>query len=143
MAEPKTTPNNGSVSDFLDSIQNETRRKDGYALLDIFTRVTGEVPKLWGPSIIGFGRYHYQSERSNQAGDWPLIAFSPRKQNLTLYIISAEASYEPLLPKLGKYTTSKACLYINTLADIESDVLEQVVEAAYRDMQRHYAKTDA
>lgn len=87
MAEIKTKVNDGDVIDFINSIDNDQKKKDGLELLKIFTKITGEQPKMWGSSIIGFGQYHYKSERSSQEGDWMLTGFSPRKQALTLYLI--------------------------------------------------------
>ncbi len=138
MAELKTLPNDGSVTDFINSVENETRRQDSYVLLDLFKKVTGLEPKLWGTSIIGYGMYHYKSERSSQEGDWPLIGFSPRKQNLTLYIMPGFADYTDLLKNLGKHKTSVGCLYINKLADVDMKELEKVVRVAYSDMKAQY-----
>ena len=87
MGELKTLENDGSATDFIDAVPEETKRKDSYVLLDLYKRVTGLEPRMWGTSIIGFGKYHYKSERSTQEGDWPLAAFPPRKQNLTLYFL--------------------------------------------------------
>ncbi len=133
MGEIKTKANNASVTDFIGAVDNENRRKDGFVLLDLFTKVTGEPAKMWGASIIGFGQYHYKSERSSQEGDWPLIAFSPRKQSLTLYISHGMNDHSELLGKLGKHKTSKGCLYINKLTDVDMDVLEQLVKKSYID----------
>jgi len=132
MGELKTLENDGSVTDFIDAVPEETKRKDSYVLLDMYKRVTGQEPRMWGASMIGFGKYHYKSERSTQEGDWPLAAFSPRKQNLTLYFMSGFDSFlaEPL-SKLGKHKTSKACLYINKLADVDVAVLEDVVRKGF------------
>ncbi len=135
MGELKTKKNDGSVEDFIASVENETRREDGFKLLGIFTRVTGETPKMWGSSIVGFGQYHYKSERSSQEGDWPLAAFSPRKQNLTLYVLG-QADLDDLLGELGKFKTSKGCLYINKLADVDLAVLEKIIDKAYQEARR-------
>src|SRR6185503_15199394 len=113
MSKIKTLANDASVTDFIHTLPEETKRKDSLTLLEMFTRLTGEQPKMWGTSIIGFGQYHYKSERSSQEGDWPLIGFSPRKQNLTLYIMSGFTDYTDLIKKLGKCKTSVSCLYIN------------------------------
>ena len=131
MGELKTLENDGSATDFIDAVQEETKRKDSYVLLDLYKRVTGLEPRMWGTSIIGFGKYHYKSERSTQEGDWPLAGFSPRKQNLTLYFLQGFDTLlaEPLA-KLGKHKTSKSCLYINKLADVDMAVLEEVVSRA-------------
>lgn len=131
MAEIKTKVTDASVEDFINNVPNEIRRADGFTLLKLFKEVTGEPAKMWGPSIIGFGKYHYKSERSNQEGDWPLTGFSPRKQNLTLYVIIGQITDDPLFKKLGKFKTSKGCLYINKLADVDMDVLEKIVKKSY------------
>lgn len=112
MAELKTKVNDGSVEGFLNSVADEQRRADGLVLLDLFKKVTGEKPQLWGSSIVGFGMYHYKSERSSQEGDWPLVGFSPRKASLTLYIMPGFGDYTALLKNLGKHKTSVGCLYI-------------------------------
>src|SRR4051812_7908226 len=121
MAEPKTKPTNVSVTDFLGSIEPAEKREDGMELLKLFHKVTGEEAVMWGTSIVGFGTYHYKSERSKQEGDWMLVGFSPRKQNLTLYIMHGNND-NPALEKLGKHKTSGGiggCLYINKLADVD------------------------
>src|SRR5690606_31508718 len=107
MAEIKTKVTDASVEDFIGSVDNDTRRQDGFELLEMYKRVTKLPAKMWGPSIIGFGKYHYKSERSSQEGDWPLAAFSPRKQNLTLYVYPN--NHPELLKKLGKHKTSVGC----------------------------------
>lgn len=132
----KTRVNDASVEDFINSVENESRRRDGFELLEMYTRLTGEAAKMWGSSIIGFGQYHYKSDRSAQEGDWPLAGFSPRKQNLTLYVMPGLNDYSDLLDRLGKHKTSKACLYINKLADVDTKVLEQIIERSYQDAKR-------
>ncbi|MEK7152878.1 MAG: DUF1801 domain-containing protein [Patescibacteria group bacterium] len=138
MSTPKTTINNASVLDFINAVPDETKRNDSRALLGLFTKITGEQPKMWGPSIIGFGTYHYKSERSKQEGDWMLTGFSPRKQNLTLYIMLGFGGYEDLLKDLGKYKTSVGCLYINKLADVDLAVLEKLIATSFADMKKKY-----
>ena len=132
MSELKTRENDGSVTDFLDAVPQEDKRKDSYLLLDMYKRATGKQPRMWGANMVGFGKYHYKSERSTQQGDWPLAAFSPRKQNLTLYFMQGFDEYlaEPL-SKLGKHKTSKSCLYINKLSDIDLEVLEETVRKGF------------
>jgi Domain of unknown function (DU1801) len=132
MGELKTQENDRSVTDFIDAVPEELKRKDSYVLLDLYKRVTGQKPRMWGSSIIGFGKYHYKSERSSQEGDWPLAGFSPRKQNLTLYFTSGFDSFlaEPL-SRLGKHKTSKSCLYINKLSDVDLNVLEEAVRKGF------------
>ncbi len=136
MAEPKTKVNDASVEDFLGSIENETRQKDGFELLELYKRVTGLEPKMWGSSIVGFGMYHYRSGRSSQEGDWPLAAFSPRKQSLTLYV--DPQNFPDLLKDLGKHTTSVACLYIKKLDDIDLKALERLVSASFKQAKEDY-----
>jgi hypothetical protein len=133
----KTLENDGSVTDFINAVPEETKRQDSSVLLDMFERVTGQEPRMWGTSMIGFGKYHYKSERSTQEGDWPLAAFSPRKQNLTLYFMQGFDTLlaEPLA-KLGKHKTSKSCLYINKLADVDVAVLEEVVRKGFIDAKQ-------
>lgn len=134
MATIKTLANDASVTDFINAVPDEKKRQDGFTLLEMFTKVTGEQPKMWGSSIIGFGQYHYKSEKSAQEGDWPLTGFSPRKANLTLYIMQEPNSYLKLLAKLGKHKVSGgSCLYINKLADVDSVVLEKLIKKAYED----------
>jgi hypothetical protein len=139
MATLKTTVNDASVTKFIDSVVDETKRKDSFDLLKIFTQITGEQPKMWGSSIIGFGQYHYKSERSRQEGDWPLTGFSPRKQNLTLYFMLGFDDYAGLLQALGKHKTSKGCLYINKLADVDKSILKQLIKASFLAMKKQYS----
>lgn len=136
MAEIKTKVTDASVEDFINSVENERRRKDGFELLEMYRRVTGLEPKMWGSSMVGFGVYHYKSERSSQEGDWPLAAFSPRKQNLTLYVYPR--NFPELLKDLGKHTTSVGCLYINKLDDVDRKVLEKLIAASYKDAREKY-----
>lgn len=142
MAELKTKPNNKSVEEFLNNVDNETRKADGFALLEIFKEVTKLEPQMWGESIVGFGKYHYESERSSQKGDWPLVAFSPRKQNLSLYVLTGPDSYADLLQKLGKHKSSVGCLYVNKLADIDLEVLKQIIKQCLADMRKLHKVID-
>lgn len=132
MTALKTTINDASVEDFLHSIENKTRRRDGLQLLAIYQELTGEKGKMWGTSIVGFGQYHYKSERSRQEGDWPLAAFSPRKQNLSLYFMPGFEAYHDLLAKLGNHKVSKGCLYINKLADVDMKILKQLIARDFK-----------
>jgi len=127
MAELKTKQNDQSVTDFLQAVPEEHKRKDSFAILELMKEVTGQEPKMWGDSIIGFGTYHYKYA-SGREGDWFVTGFSPRKQNLTLYIMSGFDEYEALLNKLGKYKTGKACLYINRLADVDMVVMKELIQ---------------
>ena len=137
MNELKTKENDASVTDFIDAVPDETKRQDSYRLLDMYKRVTDEEPRMWGDAIVGFGKYHYKSERSTQEGDWPLAAFSPRKQNLTLYFMSGFDTFlADQLAKLGKHKTSKSCLYINRLSDVDPGVLEETVRKGFIEAKR-------
>ena len=139
MSTIKTLVTNASVEDFINTVDGEVKKADAFKLLALYKEVTGEKAKMWGPSMIGFGQYHYKSERSRQEGDWPLAAFSPRKQNLTLYIMPGVNDYSDLLSKLGKHKTSKACLYLNKLSDVNADILKQLVRRSYDDAKRTLA----
>lgn len=129
-AELKTQQTDASVDDFIASIDNEVRRNDAEKVLAIYKRVTGEEPRMWGPAIVGFGngRLKYPDGREI---DWMLAAFSPRKQNMTLYVICDSPKQPDLLAKLGKHTTSTACLYIKKLSDVDEKVLEAIVKDSY------------
>ena len=136
MSTIKTLVNDASVEDFINSVEGEVKQADAFTLLEMYKQATNEPPKMWGTSMIGFGQYHYKSDRSTQEGDWPLAAFSPRKQNLTLYIMPGLNDYSDLLEKLGKHKVSKACLYINKLGDVDLDVLQQLIQRSYDDAVR-------
>ena len=132
MAELKTKENSASVEEFINSIKDEQKNKDAFVLLNIFKECTKEKPKMWGSSIIGFGKYHYKSERSTQQGDWMLTGFSPRKQALTLYIITGVNNYKELLKNLGKYKLSSgSCMYINKLDDVDINILKKLIKESY------------
>ena len=126
MAELKTKQTKASVEKFLNGVKDEKKREDSFKILELMKKITKEEPKMWGPSIIGFGNYHYKYA-SGREGDWPLTCFSPRKQNLTLYIMSGFEEYNDLLNKLGKLKTGKSCLYINKLEDVDLSVLRELV----------------
>lgn len=127
MADIKTIENDASVEEFLDSVLDERKRADAYRIVKMMAEITGESPRMWGDSIVGFGRYHYRYE-SGREGDMPVIGFSPRKQNLTLYITSGFDEYEDLRTKLGKHTVGKVCLYIKKLADVDEVVLREMIQ---------------
>jgi hypothetical protein len=129
-AELKTRPTDASVDNFIASVDNATRRKDAIKVLELFKRVTGEKPTMWGPAIVGFGSRALEYASGREL-DWPIIAFSPRKQNMTLYVICNSPKQPELLAKLGKHSTSVSCLYIKKLADVNATVLESVVKDAY------------
>jgi len=126
MAENKTKPTKLSVTAFIDALTDPTRRADAKVLVNLMESAAGEKPKMWGPSIIGFGSYHYTYD-SGREGDTPLIAFSPRKAATVLYNIIAFSDSEALLAKLGKHTTGKGCLYIKKLADVDQRVLKTMI----------------
>ena len=126
MAELKTKVNDASVDKFLRGVTDETKREDSYKILEMMKKATKAEPKMWGTSIIGFGDYHYKYE-SGREGDSPLTGFSPRKQNLTLYISGGFDEHEELLNKLGKYSLGKGCLYIKKLEDVDTKVLKELV----------------
>ncbi|MBK8026801.1 MAG: DUF1801 domain-containing protein [Chloroflexi bacterium] len=116
MAENKTKPTDRKVEEFLASVEDETKRQDCFTLIQVMQEVTGEPPVMWGDTMVGFGSYHYKYA-SGREGDAMLVGFSPRKQNLTVYILAGFEEYEPLLKKLGKHKLGKACLYLNKLKD--------------------------
>ena len=136
MAQLKTTQTNESVIKFLNSVEDERKRGDCFAVVKMMQEVTGLPPKMWGPSIIGFGSYHYKYE-SGHEGDMCIIGFSPRKQNLTLYCMGGVAENE-LFKKLGRHKTGKGCLYINKLSDVNTDVLKKIIEASFQHMKQKY-----
>lgn len=139
MAELKTKQNNANVREFITSFtDNEQKRKDSFELLKIMQDVTGNKAKMWGASIIGFGSYHYKSERSRQEGDWPLIGFSPRKAAISLYVYTGAKEHEHLLKDLGKYKIGKACIYIKKLSDINLNVLTKLMKETISYLQSKY-----
>ncbi len=133
MSDPKTKKNDASVVSFLNGVENEKRRTDSFVVLDLMKEVTGEKPTMWGTSIVGFGSYHYKYA-SGREGDWMKVGFSPRKRNMTLYIMDGFGSYDSLLDKLGKYKTGKSCLYINKLEDVDQTVLRKLVKQSFKSM---------
>ena len=135
MAELKTKLNDASVEGFLNKVEDEQKRKDSFEIVQMMKQATKEEPKMWGPAIIGFGSYHYKYE-SGREGDMPIIGFSPRKQNLTLYVGLGDDSENPLLKKLGKHTTGKVCLYIKKLADVDRTVLQELINESAKKTHR-------
>lgn len=129
VAQIKTKPTESSVADFIDAIPNEQKRKDSHVILKMMEKATKEKPKMWGTSIIGFGNVRYKSPSSGREVDWFKIGFSPRKANLTVYLISMQP-YAEALKKLGKHKTGGGCLYINKLDDIDIKVLEKIIFTA-------------
>lgn len=139
MAELKTKVNEQSVTKFLNSITDKQRREDCFTVLEMMKKATKTEPKMWGSSIVGFGNYHYVYA-SGREGDWFLTGFSPRKQNLTLYIMGGLPAHEALLQKLGKHKTGKSCLYVNKLEDLDLPTLRKlIVEGVKRARKRDRA----
>lgn len=137
MYELKTRVNDADVKAFLALVEPAHKREDSFVLLDMLSEITKEQPKMWGDSIIGFGSYYYQT-KSGCAGDWMKIAFAPRKQYLSVYIMDGYNDYSDLLDKLGKHKKGKSCLNINRLADIDLEVLKQLMTRSYRYVSEHF-----
>ena len=138
MAEIKTKLNDAPVADFIDAIKEEQVRKDCWVIVNMMQKATKAPPKMWGTSIVGFGT-SYIKYASGRVGEWMLIGFSPRKQNLTLYIMSGYEQRDELLAKLGKYTTAKSCLYIKRLSDVDLPTLEKLIKATVKHMRKVHA----
>lgn len=134
MAELKTQLNDGSVADFLNGVENEKKRADSFAVLELMKEVVGAEPQMWGTSIIGFGSYRYKY-KSGRENDWFLAGFSPRKQSLTLYIMSGFDEYDEIMSRLGKFKTGKSCLYIKKLEDVDTAVLKELVTKSVAHMK--------
>ncbi|MFD0048916.1 DUF1801 domain-containing protein [Actinomycetes bacterium NPDC127524] len=137
MSEPKMKENDNSVFEFIESVENEKKKADAYQLLEIFEEVTGYDAKMWGTSIIGFGSYHYKYA-SGHEGDAPLVGFSPRKAKISLYLANESEEREKLLESFGKHTKSKACIYVNKLADIDTNVLKDLIKYTLETYQNLY-----
>ncbi|MFD2627624.1 DUF1801 domain-containing protein [Oceanobacillus kapialis] len=137
MNEPKMKENDNSVIEFIESVDHEKKKADAYQLLEIFEDVTGYDAKMWGPSIIGFGSYHYKYA-SGREGDAPLVGFSPRKARISLYLSYESEERENLLQSFGKHKKSKACIYVNKLADIDTNVLKDLIKLTVRTYQNLY-----
>lgn len=135
MAEPKTKPTSASVAAFIAGITEAGQRRDAKALVKLMRAVTRKQPKMWGSSIVGFGSYHYVYA-SGREGDWPVVGFSPRKGNTTVYIMNGFSRYGELLRKLGKHKTSVSCLYLRSLEDVDMKVLKAIVADSVRVMSR-------
>ena len=133
----KTVETDADVNAFIDSIENTRRREDAGRLLELLGEITREPPRMWGSSIVGFGSYHYKYE-SGREGDSPRVGFSPRKQNLAVYIMPGFADFGELLAKLGKHRTGKSCLYLNKLDDVDVDVLKEILRESVAEMKRRY-----
>ena len=137
MSENKTIPNNASVTEFLKTVENETRREDSFVILEKMKEITGKPAVMWGNSIVGFGSYHYKYD-SGREGDMLITGFSPRKQNLTLYILDGFGGYQELLSKLGPHKTGKSCLYIKKLSDIDMDILTELISTSFKHFDNKY-----
>ena len=139
MAELKTRATDANVLEFIQSFATtEQKKQDSLVLLKLMQELSGYEPKMWGPSIIGFGSYHYKSERSSQEGDWPLIGFSPRKAAISLYVYTGLPEHAHLLESLGKFTKGAACIYVKKLSDISLPVLENLIKATLAYMRAKY-----
>ena len=140
MYELKTKENDNSVIEFIENVDSPKKREDAYRLLDIFTETTGYQAKMWGPSIIGFGSYHYKYD-SGHEGDAPLVGFSPRKAKISLYFATGDTEREALLKDFGKHTSGKACVYINKIADIDIEVLKALINQSVTFLKERYPPT--
>ncbi|HWO07105.1 MAG TPA: DUF1801 domain-containing protein [Candidatus Paceibacterota bacterium] len=142
MAEIKTQKTAASVSKFISSVKDPVRRKDAEIALKLFKEATGMTPRMWGTSIVGFGQYHYKSERSRQEGDWPLTGFSPRAANVTFHIMPGFKDFGPLLKKLGKHSVSGgSCIYVRKMSDIHVPTLKAIVKKSVVIMKKRYPAT--
>lgn len=137
MYELKTKENDESVIEFIESVDSPKKREDAYKLLDIFTETSGYEAKMWGPSIIGFGSYHYKYE-SGHEGDAPLVGFSPRKAKISLYFAIGDTKRDEILKKFGKHTSGKACVYISKVADIDVEVLRELIKESITFLKKMY-----
>lgn len=135
-SQNKTQPTKVPINDVLSGITDEQQRKDAEALIRLMRKITGKAPVMWGPSIVGFDRYHYKYE-SGREGDTGAIGFSPRRSNLTIYLVDGTSRYQDLLSKLGPHTTGKACLYIKRLSDVNVSVLEKLLKVSYQYVMSH------
>jgi hypothetical protein len=135
MAELKTKPTGADVTAFLNGVADEQKRRDCFTLVEIMRAATGAEPQMWGDAIVGFGSQHYRYA-SGREGDWPIIGFSPRKQNLTLYLTYGYEQYADLLAKLGKHSTGKACLYVKRLSDVDMPTLLELVDQSVAEVRR-------
>lgn len=133
----KTQATEASVDAFLEAVEPERKRQDAKALDALFRRVTGFGPRMWGPTIVGYGQYHYRYATGRE-GDFLATGFSPRKANLSIYIMPGYADFGGILERLGKHKTGKSCLYVNKLADIDTGVLEELIRAGLRDLGTHW-----
>ena len=137
MAKNKTVSNDNNVNDFLNNVKNEQKRNDTFDLINLMKEITGEEPKMWGASIVGFGEYHYEY-KSGREGDMFLSGFSPRKQNIAIYIMAGVENYEKVLKNIGKYKMGKSCFYINKLDDIDLVLLKEMISDSVKKIKNKY-----
>lgn len=142
MAEMKTKPTDASVEKFLNKIPDDARREDCLAIARMMEEITGSKPKMWGDSLVGFGSYHYKYA-SGREGDWPITGFSPRKQDLTLYIMPGFEQYKDLMGQLGKHRTGRSCLYLKRLSDVHLPTLKKLIRESVKSMKKMAAKQSA
>ena len=138
MAEVKTKPTQASVKEFLNQIPEKERREDCFAIAKMMEEITGAKPKMWGPSIVGFGSYHFKYD-SGREGDWLVTGFSPRKNDLTLYLMRGFEKHRDLMEQLGKHKTAKSCLYIKRLSDIHQPTLKKLIKASIKQLNEYVA----
>ena len=138
MSENKTKPTNVSVDEFLAAVEHDRRRNDAVTVCELMQEVTGEEPVMWGPTMVGFGTYHFKYA-SGREGDWFLAGFAPRKANLVVYIMSGFKGHAALMDKLGKHKTGSSCLYINKLDDIDMDILRELVRRSVEHVSNAYS----
>ena len=141
MAKNKTTETTNSVIDFINTVENEKQRDDSFKLMELMRSISGHEPKMWGPSIIGFGRYHYKYD-SGHEGDAPLIGFSPRKNAISLYVFTGLEEHKHLLEGLGKFKMGKACIYVKKLSDINQQTLSLIMKETINYLQSKYENQD-
>jgi len=140
MAELKTRRTDASVAAFLNAVENKQQRADAKKLSSMMRAATGSRAKMWGGTIVGFGSYHYVYA-SGREGDWPIVGFSPRKQNLSIYIMPGFEKFDDLMAKLGKYKTGRSCLYVKRLDDVDQTILERLIGESVRYMRANYPTT--
>lgn len=142
MAAIKTKITDTDVSEFINSFADtEQKKKDAFELVEFMRKLTGYDPKIWGSSIIGFGQYHYKSDRSKQEGDWPLVGFSPRKAAISLYVYTPTPENEKLLEDLGKYKMGKGCIYVKKLSDIHLEILQKMIQSTIEFLELKFGKS--
>jgi len=139
MAKNKTVFTDESVIEFIEKLENETKKSDSYQLIHLMSEITGQEPKMWGPSIIGFGQYHYKYA-SGHEGDAPVLGFSPRKAAISLYVFSGAEEHLPTVEKLGKFTMGKACIYVKKMSDIHLEVLNELMQQSIDFVSEKYER---